>query len=155
MLDSPSMPVALPVLASVCASALKRFPPPPDWLLDDPITVSSSRHIEDFVSFLHTGIALATRSAFDGNSVLSTTGEALSCDDIVESLIYWTRLAVRGLECSEQDDVSDVCDLTDELNMVIGILATTVGTAPDRGMVDSDRDVKWTILDSLRRQFEM
>ena len=147
------MPVALPVLASVCASALKRFPPPPDWLLDDPITVSSSRHIEDVVTFLRTGITLASRSAFDGNSVLSTTGEALSCDDIVESLIYWTRLAVRGLECSDQDDVGDVGDLTDELGMVLDVL---VAVDEKRGrQSDHDDDGKWTILDSLRRQFEL
>ena len=60
---------ALPVLASFCASAQNRFPPPPDWLIDDPVTISSDSHIEDFVSFLHTGITLATRSAFDGNSI--------------------------------------------------------------------------------------
>ena len=154
MLDFPDMP-ALPALASFCASAQNRFPPPPEWLLDDPVTVSSSRDIEDLVSFLHTGIALASRSAFDGNTVLSTTGEALSCDDIVEALIYWTRVAAHGLERSEQDDVGDVGDLTDELNTVIGVLVSTVGTARDRGMVESDRDATWTTLDSLRRQFEL
>lgn len=154
MLDFPDMP-ALPALASFCASAQNRFPPPPEWLLDDPVTVSSPRDIEDFVSFLHTGIALASRSAFDGNTVLSTTGEALSCDDIVEALIYWTRVAAHGLERSEQDDVGDVGDLTDELNTVIGVLVSTVGTARDRGMVESDRDATWTTLDSLRRQFEL
>ena len=153
MLDSPSMPVALPVLASVCASALKRFPPPPDWLLDDPITVSSSRHIEDFVSFLHTGIALATRSAFDGNTILSTTGQALSCNDLVKSLIFWTRIAIHGLECSDQDDVGDVGDLTDELGMVLDVL---VAVDEKRGrQSDHDDDGTSTILDALRRQFEL
>lgn len=155
MLDFPDTLPALPALASLCASAQNRFPPPPEWLLDDPVTVSSPRDIEDFVSFLHTGIALASRSAFDGNTVLSTTGEALSCDDIVEALIYWTRVAAHGLERSEQDDVGDVGDLTDELNTVIGVLVSTVGTARDRGMVESDRDATWTTLDSLRRQFEL
>ena len=154
MLDFPDMP-ALPALASLCASAQNRFPPPPEWLLDDPVTVSSSRDIEDLVSFIHTGIALASRSAFDGNPVLSTTGEALSCDDIVEALIYWTRVAVHGLERSEQDEVGDVGDLTDELNTVIGILVPTVGTVRDRGMVESDQDATWTTLDSLRRQIEL
>ena len=71
MLDFP----AIPTLASFCASAQNRFPPPPDWLIDDPVTISSDSQIEDFVSFLHTGITLATRSAFDGNTILSTTGQ--------------------------------------------------------------------------------
>jgi hypothetical protein len=151
MLDFPDTLPALPTLASFCASAQTRFPPPPDFLLDDPVTVSSARHIEDFVSFLRTGITLATRSAFDGNTVLSTTGQSLSCDDLVKSLIFWTRIAIHGLECSDQDDIGDVGDLIDELNMVIGILI-----AVDQTRVRvSDQDAKCTILDALRRQFDM
>jgi hypothetical protein len=151
MLDFPDTLPAIPVIASFCASAQNRFPPPPDFLIDDPVTVSSDRHIEDFVSFLHTGITLATRSSFDGNTVLSTTGQALSCDDLVKSMIFWTRIAIHGLECSEQDDVGDVGDLIDELQDVIGIL---VAVDQKRGR-KSDQDTTSTILDSLRRQFEV
>ena len=151
MLDFPDTLPALPTLASFCASAQTRFPPPPDFLLDDPVTVSSARHIEDFVSFLRTGITLATRSAFDGNTVLSTTGQALSCDDLVKSLILWTRIAIHGLECSDHDDVGDVGDLIDELEDVLNVLV-----AVDQKRVRmSDHDATSTILDSLRRQFEV
>jgi hypothetical protein len=153
MLDFPDTMPAIPTLASFCASAQTRFPPPPDWLIDDPVTVSSDSQIEDFVSFLRTGITLAIRSAFDGNTVLSTTGQALSCDDLVKSLIFWTRIAIHGLECVDQDDVGDVGDLTDELGMVLGIL---VAVDEKRGRPsDHDDDGTWTILDALRRQFEV
>lgn len=157
MLESADMP-DLPTLASFVASVRNRFPPPPDWLIDDPVVVSSSRHIEDFVSFVRTGITLAARSAADGNTVLSTDGSALSCDDIVEALVYWTRVAIHGLENSEFDDagsVGDVDDLIDELNAVVGVLVSTAGRARDRGVVESDRDVKWEVLDTLRRRLEM
>ena len=149
MLDFP----AIPTLASFCASAQTRFPPPPDFLIDDPVAVTSDRQIEDFVSFLHTGITLATRSAFDGNTILSTTGQALSCNDLVKSLIFWTRIAIHGLECSDQDDVGDVGDLIGELGMVRNLL---VAVDEKRGRVyDHDDDVTSTILDALRRQFEL
>jgi len=153
MLDFPDTMPAIPTLASFCASAHNRFPQPPDFLIDDPVTISSDSQIEDFVSFLHTGITLATRSAFDGNTILSTTGHALSCDDLVKSLIFWTRIAIHGLECSDQDDIGDVGDLTDELHDVLGVL---VAVDEKRGRVyDHDDDATSTILDTLRRQFEL
>ena len=155
MLDPAVVPAALPALASFCTAARNRFPPPPGWLLDDPVIVSSSRDIEDFGSYLRTGITLASRSAFDGNTVLSTTGEALSCDDILEAMVYWCRIAIHGLESDHDGEVGNVCDLIDDLNTVLRILVETVGTGRDRGLVESDRGAKWEILDSLRRQFEM
>ena len=153
MLDFPDTLPAIPMIASFCASAQTRFPQPPDWLLDDPVTVSSDRQIEDFVSFLHTGIALASRSAFDGNTILSTTGQALSCDDLVKSLIFWTRIAIHGLEFADQDDVGDVGDLIDELEDVLNVL---VAVDEKRGRVyDHDDDGTSTLLDAMRRQFEL
>ena len=153
MLDFPDTLPAIPTLASFCASAQNRFPPPPHWLIDDPVTISSDSQIEDFVTFLRTGITLATRSAFDGNTTLSTTGRALSCDDIVKSLIFWTRIAIHGLECSDQDDVGDVGDLIGELGMVRNLL---VAVDEKRGrQSDHDDDGTSTILDALRRQFEL
>jgi hypothetical protein len=149
MLDFP----AIPTLASFCTSAHNRFPQPPDFLIDDPVTISSDSQIEDFVSFLHTGIALATRSAFDGNTTLSTTGHALSYDDLVKSLIFWTRIAIHGLECADQDDVGDVGDLIGELGMVRNLLV-----AVDEKLgrpSDHDDDVTSTLLDAMRRQFEL
>jgi len=152
--DTPDVP-ALPAIASYCATVSNRFPPPPDWLLDDPVTVSSSRDIEDFVSFLRSGITLAARSAFDGNTVLSATGEALTRDDIVEALIYWTQIATHGLECSDPDDVGDVGDLIDELKTLVSILVSTVDAVRDQGGVASDLSASWTTLDLLRRRIDM
>ena len=152
--ELPTCP-ALPAIASYCATVSNRFPPPPDWLLDDPVTVSSSRDIEDFVSFLRSGITLAARSAFDGNTVLSATGEALTRDDIVEALIYWSRIAIYGLECSDPDDVGDVGDLVDELNTVVSDLVSTVDAVRDQGGVASDLSASWTTLDLLRRRIDM
>lgn len=155
--ELPNYP-ALPAVASFCTSARNRFPAPPDWLLDDPVAVSTPNDIEDVVEFLHTGITLAARTAFDGNTALSTTGEALTCDEIVEALIYWTRVAIHGLEYSDPDDVGGVGgvgELVDELNVVVGVLVSTVGMTRDQGMISSDRGAKWTTLDSLRRRIDM
>lgn len=152
--ELPTCP-ALPAIASFCTSARNRFPAPPDWLLDDPVTVSTHHEIEDVVEFLHTGITLAARVAFDGNTALSTTGEALTCDDMVEALIYWTRVAIHALECSDPDDVGDVADLIDELNTVVNVLVSNVDAVRDQGGVASDLSASWTTLDLLRRRIEM
>ena len=73
-------------------------------------------------------------------------------------MIFWTRIAIHGLECSDQDDIGDVGVLIDELNMVIGILIAVDQTrvrVSDQDAKCTILDAKCTILDALRRQFDM
>jgi hypothetical protein len=132
-------------LPAYVARAHRRVPHPPAFLYMAEIEIETRKQVEELVDFIHTCIYLASQTAFDGIPVRSYSDVYMTCDDVLDELIYWVRLAI-GFFDDNFYDVNRELEITLEL---LKLARNDEGTDPRSGM-----SVRFTVLDDLLKSLE-
>ena len=132
-------------LSAYVARAHRRVPHPPAFLYMDEIEIETRKQVEEFMDFVHTCIYLASQTAFDGVPVRSYSGVHMTCDDVLDELIYWVRLVIGFFD----DNFYDV-------NRELGITLELLKRAKDDEGMDprSGMSVRFTVLNDLLKSLE-
>lgn len=127
------------------ALAHRRIPHPPAFLYMSEIEIETRKQVEEIMEFVHSCVYLASQTAFDGVPVRSYSGVYMSCDDVLDELIYWIRLAIGFFD-------DNFYEVNRELEITLDLLKRArddEGTDPRSGM-----SVRFTILNDLLKSLE-
>jgi len=126
------------------ARAHRRVPDPPGFLFYDHIEIETRAQVECLIRYLYTCITLATQTAFDGVPVRSENGAYMTCQDIIELLIYWTAVSIGFFD----DNFTQV---NDELFLVLQLLKRA---RDDERFDHGGASLRFSILNQLRESLQ-
>ena len=122
----------------------RRVPDPPAFLFYEHIEIETRAQVECLIQYLYTCITLATQTAFDGVPVLTENGTYMTCQDIIDTLIYWTTVSIGFF----YDNFTQV---NDELFLVLQLLKRA---RDDERFDHGGASLRFSILNQLRESLQ-
>ena len=126
------------------ARAHRRVPDPPAFLFYEHIEIETRAQVECLIQYLYTCITLATQTAFDGVPVRSENGAYMTCQDIIDTLIYWTTVSIGFFD-------ENFTQVNDELFLVLQLLKRA---RDDERFDHGGASLRFSILNQLRESLQ-